>query len=221
MRRQILLQTLFIISGLWSVISLAAVAPTSTRYFIKSSQEHINIKVKNGADETYMAQAWIEDLEGNKVVDSLSVLPSVFKIKSQGEVLLRLFNKNKPVQDDREHMFYIVVQDIPPKNTKGEINAIKIAYRSKIPLYYQPEVIGEQSRSVFAEKLIWSMKDNHLEVRNTSPFYFTIVSLDDEKLSGMNIIPPLTSFQFDAITSLPNTFRYVNDFGAFVSVNID
>lgn len=161
----------FVLILVWSTCTIGAVAPTNTRYFIDSSQEHINIKVHNGADTGYMAQTWIEDIDGNKVTDSFSLLPSVFKIDASGNVLVRLLNKKHLQQQDQESLFYIVVQDIPP-NKGGKDNVIKIAYRSRVPLYYQPENIktNKQTRSDWIDSLTWTIEEGVLQANNASPF---------------------------------------------------
>lgn len=206
----------------WSTCAIAAVAPSKTRYFIDSSQEHINIRVQNSADEAYMAQVWLENLEGNKVTDGLSLLPSIFKIEAKGNVLVRLLNKKQPKPQDRESFYYIVVQDIPP-NKERQHNVMKIAYRSRIPLFYQPTHIisNNQSRSTAIDSLTWTIKDGVLQANNPSPFYYSITSIDDEALQGINVVPPLGHYQFKSINALPKQYRYVNDFGAFVLINID
>ncbi|MBE3651674.1 molecular chaperone [Vibrio navarrensis] len=208
---------------LWSSYTIAAVAPTNTRYLISSSQEHVNIKVHNGADKGYIAQVWIEDIEGNKITDTFSLLPSVFKIDANGDVLVRLLNKKKSLPQDRESLFYIVVQDVPPNEGNKE-NSIKIAYRSRIPLYYQPEKItvqNKKSRSGAVDNITWVLEEGVLQANNSSPYYFTIVTIDDEKLAGINIIPPFGTYKFESMNSLPKKYRYVDDFGAFVLINID
>ncbi len=66
------------------------------------------------------------------------VTPSFFKVKPQGQQTLRIIMASDHLPKDKESVYWLNLQDIPPA-LKG--SGIAIALRTKLKLFYRPEAL--------------------------------------------------------------------------------
>lgn len=62
--------------------ALAAIALDRTRVIYNGAEKTISLNIKNENTELpYLAQGWIEDINGNKIESPLTVLPPVQRVE--------------------------------------------------------------------------------------------------------------------------------------------
>jgi len=159
----------------YSCFSLSALTVDQTRYIFESNQESISIVVENTARQTYGGQAWIENIQGTDTRPAFIVTPSFFKVPGESKQVLRVIKVLKTMPEDRESIFWVNLQEIPPANKEG---GLSIALRTKVKLFYRPAglVLG---RKAAEEELLLVKKSGNTELANTTPYIFTITKLLD------------------------------------------
>ena len=168
---------------IFSGSSLAALSVDQTRYIFESNQESVSIVVENAAKQTYGGQMWVENREGTNTRPAFIVTPSFFKVSGESKQVLRVVNVLKTMPEDKESVFWVNLQEIPPANTEG---GLSIALRTKVKLFYRPTDLMRGREAAEEDLLLVKTKDK-TELVNTTPYVFTILKLLDTQ--GRAVIP--------------------------------
>ena len=159
----------------------------STRVVVLSQDTQV-LKVTNHGDIAFAMQAWAETPAGGNPGHALVVSPSFAKLAGDSNLDLKVMSLAKST--DTEQLYYLNVQEIPPKAKKDHNgvsgNKIAFAVRTKIKVFVRTEALQEQRRN--AEKAVSvSLSENgkQLHINNPTPFYFTMDTalLEGEPLS--------------------------------------
>lgn len=159
----------------YSCFSLAALTVDQTRYIFESNQESISIVVENTVKQTYGGQAWIENIQDTDTRPAFIVTPPFFKVPGESKQVLRVIKVLKTMPEDRESVFWVSLQEIPPANKEG---GLSIALRTKVKLFYRPADLVA-GRKAAEEELLLVKKSGNTELANTTPYIFTITKLLD------------------------------------------
>lgn len=207
--------------------SWAAIALDRTRVIVNATDKAVSLNVSNQNKELpYLAQAWLEDPQGNKVTSPLVVLPPVQRIepgeKSQVKIQVQQAAANLLAQD-RETLFYFNLREIPPKSDKP--NTLQIALQTRIKLFYRPAGIVASRTDMntpWQEKLTLTRQGDRYMVTNPTPYFVTLVDAGSKKggegVKGFEplMIPPKDQAELKvsaaALGSTP-VLTYVNDYG--------
>ncbi|NBJ34223.1 fimbria/pilus periplasmic chaperone [Serratia fonticola] len=207
--------------------SWAAIALDRTRVIVNGTDKVVSLNVSNqNVQLPYLAQAWIEDPQGNKVTSPLVVLPPVQRIepgeKSQVKIQVQQATANLLAQD-RETLFYFNLREIPPKSDKP--NTLQIALQTRIKLFYRPVGIVPNRTDMntpWQEKLTLTRQGDRYTVNNPTPYFVTLVDAASKKggegVKGFEplMIPPKDQVELNvsaaALGSTP-VLTYVNDYG--------
>jgi len=160
---------------IFSGSSLAALSVDQTRYIFESNRESVSIVVENAAKQTYGGQMWVENREGTDTRPAFIVTPSFFKVSGESKQVLRVVNVLKTMPEDKESVFWVNLQEIPPVNKEG---GLSIALRTKVKLFYRPADLM-RGREVAEEDLSLVKTRDKTELVNTTPYVFTILKLLD------------------------------------------
>jgi chaperone protein PapD len=222
-----ILSTSLIVScmGLSST-SFAAVTIDRTRAIFNGSQESLTIAVSNKNKKLpYLAQAWIENSEYEKVSSPFLVLPPVQRLEAEQTSQIRIKGTQlNQLPQDKESLFYFNVREVPPKSLKP--NVMQIALQSKIKLIYRPKSIElnptEMMNNPWQEKLVLIKQNGSVIAKNPTPYYTTILGVSKgvkgpvaEKFEAQSIEPfgqitlPISS---EWMGNTP-VFTYINDYG--------
>lgn len=199
----------------------SALTLSATRYVYLSDNKAIPVKVTNHSDTPYGAQIWVE----NQVADGsipFSVSPGVFTLKankgSQTVQIAQLETDAKDLPQDRESLFSVHLQEIPPK-TKDVIgkNVLVMASRTVVKLFYRPASLHDEREKAEEKIRIWRKGDT-LTFKNPTPYFFAIVSINgNDKLAteSFNRMAPFsqTSVQLKETSHQTISFNAIDDYG--------
>ncbi|MGN6094083.1 MAG: fimbria/pilus periplasmic chaperone [Luteibacter jiangsuensis] len=218
----------------------AGVVIMGTRAVYPSDAKDITIRLTNKYDRPALVQNWIDKGEANESPDNLKVpftiTPPVARIEAGKDQALRVIftGDRSKLPSDRESVFWFNMLDVPPK-TKTEGNFLKLAFRTRIKLFYRPN--GLPGSQLDAEKGIrWSLvpKGNGylLHGVNDSPYFVSFNHLDVKaggstfpvELGATGMVPPKASADFTvskatgSLTGAIVSGAAVTDFGAFTDI---
>ncbi|MEQ4924883.1 fimbrial biogenesis chaperone [Proteus hauseri] len=208
----------------------AGVVISGTRVIYNEGEKEVTIKVSNEGKVPVLIQNWIDtgdvDAKPENIQVPFVLTPPVFRIEPQKSQSLRIsFTGAVALPKDKESVYWLNVLEIPPNANTEVDNKLQIAYRSRIKLFYRPDVLKDKIGAInAAEGLKFAVSGNNLKVINNSPYFVSLVSItlsNNEKnpIDG-DIVPPLGQHEF----TIPNgvsanlgsnvVYRYVNDWGA-------
>ncbi|QHM77552.1 putative fimbrial chaperone YadV [Mixta theicola] len=213
--------------------AFSGVIINSTRVIYPEGKNEINVRIESKNDYPTLVQSWIDSGKKEDNVNKIKVpfvlLPPVARIEPfQGQTLrINYTGEDATLPADRESVFWLNVLEIPPKASEAKGNALQMAIRSRIKLFYRPQAIQPLSASEAAEKLSWRLiKENGktlVEAENSTPFHISLSSIT-ASANGKSVdengrmIAPFSkeTFTFSGAKQLPNkiSYTYINDFGA-------
>lgn len=170
--------TAALIASLACQTATAAIALDRTRAVFNGANKSMSLNITNQNKMLpYLAQAWVEDEQGNKITQPLTALPPLQRVEplAKGQVKLQLLGNASSLPQDRESLFYFNLREIPPKSSKP--NTLQIALQTRIKLFYRPASI-EQDRSEgegkWQEKITLTREGDKYRVNNPGPYYVTL-----------------------------------------------
>lgn len=216
----LVIKTLFVVIAV-STSAYSAVTLDRTRIIFQGNQTSINIRVANdNPEEAYLAQSWIEDLQGNKLTKgALLATPPLQRIEPNSQSLVRLSATPllSQLPQDRESVFYFNLREIPPKS--NEDNTLQIALQSRVKLFYRPAGTLAESETKWPHKVTLQRIHNGYRVNNTTPFNLTVIgfghSQQRSEQSAFQVIMVSPKSTEDIISGAISTpyLTYINDYG--------
>lgn len=216
-----LLATLLSIATLISISAHSAVTLDRTRIIFPGTEKSINITISNdNPEEAYLAQSWIEDLQGNKLTKgAILATPPLQRIEPNSKSLVRLSTTPEFSQlpQDRESVFYFNLREVPPKSTDG--NTLQIALQSRVKLFYRPASILSESETKWAHKVTLTKTTKGYRLNNMTPFNLTVIGLGNSKtLSEQSafevvMVPPKSTQDIPSPSLSTPYLTYINDYG--------
>lgn len=165
---------LFVLTG---QSAIAAVALDRTRIVFNGDQKSVSLSISNENKQMpYLAQGWIEDIQGNKISSPLVVLPPVQRVEpgAKSQILIQKLPAISTLLQDRESVFYFNLREIPPRSDKP--NTLQIALQTRIKLFYRPPaILSGVSDTPWQEKITLSRQGDSYVVNNPTAFYVTLV----------------------------------------------
>lgn len=202
----------------------AALSLDRTRVVLNGDEPSVTLGVTNqNKDLPYLAQAWVEDENGNKVSEPLVALPPVQRVEPQAatQVKVQQTDAARQLPQDRETLFYFNLREIPPKSTKA--NTLQIALQSRIKLFYRPAALAvDQNARPWQERVTLTRQGNLYVINNPTAYYVTITeaAASGKGVSLKNFKPmmvaPKSSQSLQASVSelgASPVLTYVNDYG--------
>ncbi|ELY3771526.1 fimbria/pilus periplasmic chaperone [Cronobacter dublinensis] len=160
--------------------AFAAIALDRTRVVYNGEEKSISLNISNeNKNLPYLAQAWIEDAQGNKVTSPLTVLPPVQRVEpgAKSQVKVQASAAAATLPQDKETLFYFNLREIPPRSNKP--NTLQIALQTRIKLFYRPAAIAldktQAAEGDWVEKVTMTRQGDKFVVNNPTPYFLTIV----------------------------------------------
>ncbi|EHD2260920.1 fimbria/pilus periplasmic chaperone [Vibrio cholerae] len=204
----------------------AAVSLDRTRVIYPGEAKSMSLTIRNNNKTLpYLAQAWLEDSEGNKINSPFTVLPPVQRLEPGAESLIKIqaLPMFKQLPQDRESLFYFSLREVPPRSDKP--NTLQLALQTRIKFFYRPASLliePGSNKAPWQEKLTLQQVAGKYQLNNPTPYYVTIVaaatSVKNEGIEGFEavMIAPNSSVELNVSTAKLGanpTFTYVDDFG--------
>lgn len=205
---------------------LAAVSLDRTRVIFTGNEKSVSLSISNQNPQLpYLAQAWIENEQAQKITTPLVVLPPIQRLEAGGNSQLKIqgLPELRQLPQDRESLFYFNLREIPPRSEKP--NTLQIALQTRVKLFYRPVAIATTvgaNEAPWQEKLTLTRQNDRYLVNNPTPYYVTVIDATrDLKASSAADFKPLMiapKGQLDlglnsgALGDKP-VLTYVNDYG--------
>lgn len=176
--------TVALIAGcLIPLVASSAVRPQLTRIVAYAQDKETPVDIINDSEETYLIQSWLEDLNGSDSNIPLVLTPPVMKLDGKAEGKLRLVVLPAEISQDRESVYWLSLQEIPPKVKNEEIeNKLVIAIRSRLKVFVRPKGLSEKNASQAVKSLRWEIEREGgkvwLKAVNPSPYYISFGKLE-------------------------------------------
>jgi len=197
----------------WHPNAQAAFSLNKTRVIVSAGSSS-SIKVTNRSSLAYGMQSWVEEVHSS--ANELAVTPSLLTLKGKSNTTLRLLSFNKNIHE--EQLFYLNVQEIPPKHTNSDASILSLAVRTRIKLLIRPESLFEERLN--AEKKIQVIRTSGgLLFRNPTPYYFAVTEVTANNTpiasTGLNTFAPGSEVYIESATLASEvTLFAIDDYGA-------
>ncbi|HIF3101884.1 TPA: fimbrial chaperone [Salmonella enterica] len=180
-RRKILLQATSAAILVISLVNSAMAAFTlnGTRFIYEEGKRNISFEVSSSSQETYGGQVWIDNVSQNKADVFMVPSPPFFKVGPKGRQIVRLMNVNPALPSDRESLFWLNVQEIPPKPKETDGSVIAIAMNTQVKLIYRPKALVE-GRKGAEKQLTLVSRDDCVWIKNPTPYYFAVTKVKSQ-----------------------------------------
>lgn len=197
--------------------SMAAFTLNGTRFIYDEERKNITVEVSNANKETFGGQVWIDNTTQSESDVFFTPAPSFFKIGGNEKQIVRLLNVNSSLPHDRESLFWLNVQEIPPA-PKDDSNVLAIALNTQVKLFYRPKQLKD-GRPKAEQNMIVSGST----LKNPTPYYFAITSISvngkkinlssalDKQLSQMS---PFSEVNIGQPLSGKVSIEAIDDYGA-------
>ncbi|EPT0532559.1 fimbria/pilus periplasmic chaperone [Proteus mirabilis] len=204
-----------------SFFSYGAVTLDRTRIIFPGNENAVNITIINdNPEEAYLAQSWIEDINGNKLTKgAILATPPLQRVEPKRNSLVRL-SKTPEIANlpkDRESIFYFNLREVPPKSKSA--NTLQIALQSRVKLFYRPEGILNEAETKWPHKITLTRISKGYIINNETPFYLTVIGIGDDKGSAENsdfkviMVEPKSQKEIIAKFIKKPHLTYINDYG--------
>lgn len=198
----------------------AAIALDRTRAVFPGSEKSLALNISNeNKSQPYLAQAWLENEQGQKITSPLIVVPPMQRVEPGQKSVIRI-NKLPAalsLPQDRESVFWLNVREVPPRSERN--NVLQVALQTKIKVFYRPAAIMPEKFSRWDDQLILHPTAEGFNVENPTPYYMTVIAItafDNDKINKdfkpVMIAPKSTALVKSKVSATPNVTT-INDFG--------
>ncbi|WP_418884914.1 fimbrial chaperone [Citrobacter arsenatis] len=215
-----------LLAGILAVPAQAAFTLNGTRYIYDEGRKNISFEVTNNSQDTYGGQVWIDNVSRGKSEVFIVPSPPFFKVNAGNKQIMRLMTVSDGLPKDRESLFMLNVQEVPPKPKSTEGNVVAIAMNTRVKVIYRPKALAEQRRD--AEKQLRLVnRDGNLWIKNPTPYYFAVTKvkhqgkqlvLTDEVVQSLSQLAPFAEVN-TRVRSQPGEISVdaLNDWGGAVN----
>ena len=151
----------------------AALSVDQSRYIFEGDKDAVSIVVENASPKTYGGQTWIENIKETDTRPTFVVTPPFFKVAGNGKQVLRVIKALEQMPEDKESIYWVSLQEIPPKNPDG---GLSVALRTKVKLLYRPAGLMEGRKNAETGLSVKTDKGQSRLV-NTTPYIFAIADV--------------------------------------------
>ncbi|CAD5756815.1 putative fimbrial assembly chaperone FanE [Escherichia coli] len=173
-----------LLSLVMSSQAMAAFVLNGTRFIYEEGKKNTSFEVTNQSEDTYGGQVWIDNTNQGRDTAYLIPVPPFFRVMPEGKQIVRIMRTDSPLPADRESLFWLNVQEIPPK-PKGETEGgiLAVAINTRVKLIYRPKSLVEGRKD--AEKSMQIVRRNgETWLTNPTPYYFAVTTV---KVNGKSL----------------------------------
>ncbi|WOE31663.1 MULTISPECIES: molecular chaperone [unclassified Acinetobacter] len=166
-------------------LSYASLSLDRTRVIYNEQDKAISLNISNSSEKLpYLAQAWLENDQGQKIDQPFAVTPPIQRIEPKQPSQIKLEKlKNVQLPQDRESVYYFNFRAIPPKSDKP--NVMQLSIQTKIKVFYRPKALYVDGTAInnhpWQQQLILKQTNQGLIASNPTPYYITIIGISEDK----------------------------------------
>lgn len=209
--------------------AMAAFVLNGTRFIYDENKKNITFEVTNNASQMYGGQVWVDNTsEGNGIY--MVPQPPFFKVGAKQKQIIRIMKTDSSLPTDRESLFWLNVQEVPPKpdvkDSRGSVLAI--AMNSRVKLIYRPSAL-KNGRENAEKKLTIEQRGDITWVKNPTPYYMAIVGvqtngrelkLSDKVTKELTLLAPFSSVSLGVSARGSLKIAAINDWGGVQNYEI-
>lgn len=211
---------------------LAATYINYTRLILSEKDREVTFTIRNEGDKPVLMQLWTDH---DNLLDRpedikmpFLILPPVFRVErnSSRVVRLQLLADKSSLPSNKESLFWLNVLEVPQKMNKGETNALKIAFRTRIKVFYRPAAIKMTEMNAAVRDLRitkgYCTGKPCLQLQNISPLHITLTDIQlssgrvIKALPADGMIPPFETLEVPLDSATDNeakAFSWIDDYG--------
>lgn len=206
----------------------AAVHVQATRVVYHGQSASASVAISNKSALPYMVQTWLDTGDATVMPENLpvAITPPLMRLAPGEEALVRTIYAGQGLPGDRESLFWINIQEIPPRSEAA--NALQVAIRTRIKLFYRPAGL-KTTLDEAARALQWRIDGQALKISNASPLHVTFAHIQDRPAGGtaqgidVDMIAPGQTLsvplrQLNLASRGTLRFGYINDYGGVSDV---
>ncbi|ELO4999960.1 fimbrial chaperone [Escherichia coli] len=209
--------------------SMAAFVLNGTRFIYEEGKKNTSFTVSNEADKTYGGQVWIDNTNQGSGVYMVPQ-PPFFKVGAKQKQVIRIMNTDSNLPKDRESLFWLNVQEVPPKPEvkDSEGSVLAIAMNTRVKLIYRPTAIKD-GRQGAEKQLVLEQRGNETWLKNPTPYYMAVVgvkvngkkvSLSDKTLTDIAQLKPFSDVSLGKKVTGKASVEAINDWGGVEEVTV-
>lgn len=155
--------------------AMASLVTDQTRYIFRGDKDALTVMVSN-TDKAHIfgGQAWVDNIVEKDTRPTFVVTPSFFKVKPDGQQTLRIIMASDHLPKDKESVYWLNLQDIPPAL---EGSGIAVALRTKLKLFYRPKTLLDGREGAEEGISLQSRPDGRTMLVNSTPYIYAIGGL--------------------------------------------
>ena len=202
-------------------VAQASITLSGTRVIFPSERKDVSVSMKNESTSAFLVQSWVEIENNKKSKAPFFVAPALVKLEGKRESVLRLMKLQDTFAKDRESLYWLNVKAIPGA-VKGE-NILQIAVVTRVKVLYRPKGLQGDVAKAF-ETLQWSMSPLGIVVKNPSPYYVNVgsVQFNGRQNKEIGYFAPFSEITIPSKLKAPvaAVLTVINDYGRFVIICI-
>ncbi|MDT7487306.1 fimbrial biogenesis chaperone [Citrobacter koseri] len=169
----------------YSIASNAGISLGVTRVILDEGKKESSVVVRNDDRNPAVVQSWIEKDDGGDS-GNVVVFPALTKISSDGKQVLRIAYSGQGLPQDKESLFWLNVQHVPPVSEKqlAGKSVLQVAVRQTIKVFYRPKALKDKSTNTVSG-LVFTRTIDGVRVSNPGPYF---VSFFDMKADGKQVL---------------------------------
>lgn len=213
------MKKLLIILGLISNVSFAQISFDRTRViFDHSNSNGQSIVIENSnQDLPYLAQTWIEDQNGQKIVTPLAALPILQRLNPLQKRQIKIsLVESSSLPSDQESLFYLNILGVPPKDGAAD-NQVDLVIQSKLKVFYRPKGLKKYQENGWLKELVISKKGSNVTINNPTPYHAVIFGFGNRNVKGLTekdlLIPPFSEKTVQIKLGNTPSIYFIDDYG--------
>ncbi|MFY0480740.1 fimbrial biogenesis chaperone [Achromobacter marplatensis] len=157
----------------------ASIVVNGTRLVYPAAEREITVKLENDGKSASLVQVWLDDGDPKKNAADINlpflITPPVARVDTGKSQTIRMMFAGAPIEGDKELVYWFNVLDIPAGATDTGENKLKLAFRTRIKLFYRPSGL-KGSVDDAPQSLEWKREPDGLRVSNNSAYHVTFSS---------------------------------------------
>ena len=215
--------------GLASLLSLslcsqamAAFTISGTRFIYEEGKKNLSVEVTNNTDHAYGGQVWVDNV-GKGTTVSMVPTPPFFRVGPKQKQIVRIMKTDGgTLPSDRESLFWLNIQEIPPKPKEGE-NVLSVAVNTRVKVFYRPKALLDGRKNA-ENKIEVVQRGGTTYLKNPTPYWFAVtkvkvngqaISLTRDEEQGLSMLAPFGEVAVSRLSAVTNNISVdtINDWG--------